>query len=209
MADYLIDGCALKPVEKLGEGTFGVVHKLQKQGDQCARYAAKKFKNSSDTNGLELDLVREIATFAALGSSGIVRVVNVSVTHDYSYILMELHGVNLKRYLRCQKEYGISSKQNQQHIAPDIDGATYANKLNIMHRDVKPENILIDVKTNNIKVCDWGLSVAFVEGRNNTVEVQTLWYRCPEVLVGHTLYTTNIDTWSVGMIMYELLTGYP
>ena len=74
-----------------------------------------------------------------------------------------------------------------------------------MHRDLKPQNLLVDKAKNVIKVADLGLGRAFsVPVKSYTHEIVTLWYRAPEVLLGGSHYSTPVDMWSVGTIFAEL-----
>lgn len=78
-----------------------------------------------------------------------------------------------------------------------------------MHRDLKPENILLDSNCN-IKLADFGLGRAFqIPAKPYTNEVQTLWYRAPELLLGSDKYSVAIDIWSCGCMMAELSTHRP
>lgn len=73
-----------------------------------------------------------------------------------------------------------------------------------MHRDLKPQNLLID-KDGNIKLADFGLARAFgLPVKTYTHEVVTLWYRAPEILLGCKEYSTPIDIWSIGCIFAEM-----
>jgi serine/threonine protein kinase len=73
-----------------------------------------------------------------------------------------------------------------------------------MHRDLKPQNLLID-KNGNIKLADFGLARAFgLPVKTYTHEVVTLWYRAPEILLGQKQYSTPVDIWSIGCIFAEM-----
>lgn len=85
----------------------------------------------------------------------------------------------------------------------------FCHQRRVLHRDLKPQNLLID-NNGNLKIADFGLARAFgVPVRAYTHEVVTLWYRAPEVLLGSPRYSCPVDIWSVGCIMAELITKKP
>ena len=78
-----------------------------------------------------------------------------------------------------------------------------------MHRDLKPQNLLVD-KEGTLKLADFGLARAFmIPLRTYTHEVVTLWYRAPEILMGQRTYAPGIDTWSIGVIFAEMVNKRP
>jgi serine/threonine protein kinase len=90
-----------------------------------------------------------------------------------------------------------------------ISGLDYCHSIGVVHRDLKPQNLLIDSK-GTLKIADFGLARAFcIPIRAYTHEVVTLWYRAPEILLGGRLYGLGVDTWSVGTIFAELVNMYP
>lgn len=87
-----------------------------------------------------------------------------------------------------------------------LAGLAYIHSCKILHRDMKPQNVLINSK-QEVKIADFGLARTYSnELRPYSQEVVTLWYRAPELLAGPTEYTSAIDMWSVGCIFFELLT---
>ncbi|RYR17392.1 hypothetical protein Ahy_B03g062153 isoform D [Arachis hypogaea] len=80
----------------------------------------------------------------------------------------------------------------------------------VLHRDLKPQNLLIDRSSNALKLADFGLARAFgIPVRTFTHEVVTLWYRAPEILLGSHHYSTPVDVWSVGCIFAEMVNQRP
>lgn len=86
-----------------------------------------------------------------------------------------------------------------------VDGMAYLHTRTILHRDLKPQNLLID-KEGHIKLADFGLSRSFsLPTRTYTHEVVTMWYRAPELLLGTKIYCTGVDIWSLGCILAEMV----
>lgn len=90
-----------------------------------------------------------------------------------------------------------------------LEGISYCHANRILHRDLKPQNLLLS-KKNELKIADFGLARAFgVPIRGYSNQVVTLWYRPPDVLLGNTRYSSCIDMWSIGCIFYEMVKGEP
>lgn len=118
-------------------------------------------------------------------------------------MVFEFCEYDLKQYMK--KQGGQLTQIEIMHLLRQILEATaFCHANGVMHRDLKPQNILVD-KYGNLKIIDFGLARAFnVPLRDYTHEVVTLWYRSPEVLLGEQTYTPAIDTWSIGVIMAEM-----
>ncbi|XP_030655642.1 cyclin-dependent kinase-like 4 [Nomascus leucogenys] len=89
-----------------------------------------------------------------------------------------------------------------------LQGLNFCHIHNYMHRDMKPENILI-TKQGIIKICDFGFARILIPGDAYTGYVATRWYRAPELLVGDTHYGSSVVIWAIGCVFAELLTGQP
>eukprot|EP01117_Protostelium_nocturnum_P008003 TRINITY_DN2850_c0_g1_i1.p1 TRINITY_DN2850_c0_g1~~TRINITY_DN2850_c0_g1_i1.p1 ORF type:complete len:453 (-),score=149.62 TRINITY_DN2850_c0_g1_i1:268-1626(-) len=85
----------------------------------------------------------------------------------------------------------------------------YIHSLGICHRDIKPQNLLLDPNSGILKLCDFGSAKALVQGEPNVSYICSRYYRAPELIFGATNYTTSIDIWSAGCVVAELLMGHP
>ncbi|KAH9314488.1 hypothetical protein KI387_023115 [Taxus chinensis] len=85
----------------------------------------------------------------------------------------------------------------------------YIHGLGISHRDIKPQNLLVNPHTHQVKLCDFGSAKILVKGEPNISYICSRYYRAPELIFGATEYTTAIDMWSAGCVLAELLLGQP
>ncbi|KAI0820882.1 Pkinase-domain-containing protein [Trametes gibbosa] len=198
-------------IEKVGEGTYGVVYKARDINTNRV-VALKKIRLEAEDEGVPSTAIREISLLKELKDENVVRLLDIVHADQKLYLVFEFLDVDLKRYM----ENG--NKQNRP-ITPEIvkkfthqltSGLLYCHSHRILHRDLKPQNLLID-KDDNLKLADFGLARAFgIPMRTYTHEVVTLWYRAPEVLLGSRHYSTAIDMWSVGCIFAEMcMRGHP
>eukprot|EP00158_Paraphelidium_tribonemae_P004580 Partr_v1_DN26845_c0_g1_i1_m40955 putative Glycogen synthase kinase len=85
----------------------------------------------------------------------------------------------------------------------------YIHALGICHRDIKPQNLLLDPNSGVLKLCDFGSAKILVAGEPNVSYICSRYYRAPELIFGATNYTSAIDIWSTGCVMAELMLGSP
>lgn len=198
-------------LEKVGEGTYGVVYKA-KDVNTGRIVALKKIRLEAEDEGVPSTAIREISLLKELDDDNIVRLLNIVHSDTKLYLVFEFLDMDLKRYMDSV------TKQNETLEIPVVKkftmqlllGLHYCHAHRILHRDLKPQNLLIDSE-GNLKLADFGLARAFgIPLRVYTHEVVTLWYRAPEVLLGSRHYSTAIDMWSVGCIMAEMvMSGTP
>ena len=85
----------------------------------------------------------------------------------------------------------------------------YIHSKGICHRDIKPQNVLVDSNSHLLKLCDFGSAKQLVQGEPNVAYICSRFYRAPELIFGNTNYTTQIDVWSVGCVIAEPMIGQP
>lgn len=90
-----------------------------------------------------------------------------------------------------------------------LKSLNYIHLLGICHRDIKPQNVLVDPNSYILKMCDFGSAKKLVQGEPNIAYICSRYYRAPELIFGATDYTTQVDVWSTGCVIAELLLGAP
>ena len=85
----------------------------------------------------------------------------------------------------------------------------YIHAKGICHRDIKPQNILVDTNSHILKLCDFGSAKQLIRGEPNVSYICSRYYRAPELIFGNSNYGTYIDVWSVGCVIAELMLGQP
>ncbi|XP_022666425.1 cyclin-dependent kinase 1-like isoform X2 [Varroa jacobsoni] len=197
-------------IEKIGEGTYGVVYKgRDKRSNEIV--AMKKIRLENEDEGVPSTAIREVSTLKELRHKNIVSLMETVLPEGKLYLVFEFLKMDLKRYLdTCvpKKEF-LPEPVIRQFMYQLLDAIFFCHQRRIIHRDLKPQNILVG-NNGDLKIADFGLARSFsVPVRVYTHEVVTLWYRAPEVLLGSPRYCTPVDIWSLGCIFAELYTKKP
>ena len=90
-----------------------------------------------------------------------------------------------------------------------LRAVAYIHSMGICHRDIKPQNVLVETETQTIKLCDFGSAKQLVLGEPNISYICSRYYRAPELIFGNTEYDCSIDLWSVGCVIAELMLTMP
>ncbi|XP_014259703.1 cyclin-dependent kinase 1 [Cimex lectularius] len=194
-------------IEKIGEGTYGVVFKgkHKKTGNFVA---IKKIRNEGEEEGVPSTAVREISLLKELVHPNIVGLQEVLMEENRLYLIFEFLTMDLKKYLDSLENL-MPESQVKSFLYQILQAILFCHKRRVLHRDLKPQNLLLANK-NVIKIADFGLGRAIgIPVRVYTHEVVTLWYRAPEVLLGATRYSCPVDIWSIACIFAEMATKKP
>jgi len=214
---HLIDRYEIR--RRLGKGAYGIVWKANER--KTGRVVALKkifdaFRNATDAQRTfrEILFLQEFADH-----QNIIKLLNVVAAKNDKdiYLVFEYMDTDLHAVIR---KGGILQDAHQRYIMAQLLRATaYLHSGNVIHRDHKPSNILLDSDCL-VKICDFGLARSLGQlpkagtGPDSTVPalteyVATRWYRAPEILLSSPHYTKGVDMWSLGCILAEMLLGKP
>uniref|UniRef100_A0A023F3U5 Putative serine/threonine kinase n=1 Tax=Triatoma infestans TaxID=30076 RepID=A0A023F3U5_TRIIF len=196
-------------IEKIGEGTYGVVFKgKHKKTGQLV--AIKKIRMESEDEGIPSTAIREISLLKELVHPNIVGLQEVLMEENRLFLIFEYLTMDLKKYLDSfETGKFLDAALVKSYLYQIIQAILFCHKRRVLHRDLKPQNLLIAEK-GVIKLADFGLGRAIgIPVRVYTHEVVTLWYRAPEVLLGTTRYSCPVDMWSIACIFAEMASRKP
>uniref|UniRef100_F6VAP6 Glycogen synthase kinase-3 beta n=1 Tax=Macaca mulatta TaxID=9544 RepID=F6VAP6_MACMU len=194
----------------IGNGSFGVVYQA-KLCDSGELVAIKKVLQDKRFKNRELQIMRK------LDHCNIVRLryffYSSGEKKDEVYLNLVLDYVPETVY-RVARHYS-RAKQTLPVIYVKLymyqlfRSLAYIHSFGICHRDIKPQNLLLDPDTAVLKLCDFGSAKQLVRGEPNVSYICSRYYRAPELIFGATDYTSSIDVWSAGCVLAELLLGQP
>ncbi|KAK1827231.1 kinase-like domain-containing protein [Podospora conica] len=199
---------SFQQLEKLGEGTYATVFKGRNR--QTGELVALKEIHLDSEEGTPSTAIREISLMKELKHENIVALHDVIHTENKLMLVFEFMDGDLKKYMDTQGDKGaLNPRTIKSFMYQLLRGIDFCHKNRVLHRDLKPQNLLINGK-GQLKLGDFGLARAFgIPVNTFSNEVVTLWYRAPDVLLGSRTYNTSIDIWSAGCIMAEMYTGRP
>lgn len=205
---------------KLGTGSFGTVFKVKNKETGIIRAMKIIDREAVYLQDDEQKFLKEIEILRTCEHMNIIKIYEYFEDKKRFYLITEyVHGQELYDAI-CQWEH-IDERIVRKIFYQIMSAITYLHKNNILHRDMKPENILIENKSKkltpytgidllsefNIKVIDFGTSNYFKKNKKLNLIIGSPYYIAPEVLDGE--YNEKCDIWSCGCILYVLLVGYP
>ncbi|XP_014775828.1 cyclin-dependent kinase-like 4 [Octopus bimaculoides] len=191
-------------IAKIGEGSYGVVYKCRNK-DTGQLVAIKKFVESEDDYLIKKIAMREIRMLKQLKHQNLVNLIEVFRRKKRLHLVFEYVDHTVLNELE-KNPHGVAENQVKKIIYQTLKAVNFCHQHKCIHRDVKPENILVN-KQGHVKLCDFGFARVLSPGDEYTDYVATRWYRGPELLVGDTQYGPPVDVWAIGCVFAELLTG--
>ena len=195
----------------VGEGAYGIVYKCRNK--ETGKYVAiKKFKEIEDKL-VQKTMKRELKMLQMLKHDNVVDFQEAFIYKGNLFLVFEYVEKNLLEVLEKSPD-GLNPKLIRSFVFQMCKAVHYLHINKMIHRDVKPENLLID-ENMNLKLCDFGFARKInLNEKNNNVDamtdyVATRWYRSPELLLSNGIYGPEVDYWAIGCIMGELADGNP
>lgn len=201
-----------KVLELIGKGAFGCVFKAREKRNQRRTVAIKKIFLDPTHINRELDIMKVIK------HENCVQLFDHFIQKEfeeeekiYINIVMDYYPKTLKHIIESsliQKSCDLIS-DFKGYIFQLFNALEYLHSLSICHRDIKPQNILIDPETSRLVLCDFGSAKRFDESSKSVSYIGSRFYRAPELILEAELYDTKIDVWSAGCVVAEMILGQP
>lgn len=204
----------------LGSGTYGKVYL-----SNCGKYAVKTLPVEENGGDLTASSLREVACNQALKLNGCIWAAEINAMSyeivrksSYVFLAMRKYTMDLSSWISMHKKQkrAISLFNIRLIMRSVLSAVLFASNLLILHRDIKPQNILLqlgsrDDDIRHVALADWGLA-RFLECHDVallTNVVQTLCYRAPEILINHNIHSVKMEIWSIGIVLAELYNQKP
>jgi len=191
----------------IGKGSFGKVMQVRKR-DTSRIYAMKTIRKQHVASRGEIThTLAERTVLAQVNNPFIVPLKFSFQSRDKLYLVLAfVNGGELFSHL--QREQRFNEERSRFYAAELLLALEHLHDFNVVYRDLKPENILLDY-TGHIALCDFGLcKLNMTETETTNTFCGTPEYLAPELLLGHG-YTKTVDWWTLGVLLYEMLTGLP
>uniref|UniRef100_A0AAY5L6Q3 cyclin-dependent kinase n=1 Tax=Esox lucius TaxID=8010 RepID=A0AAY5L6Q3_ESOLU len=193
-------------LEKLGEGTYATVYKGISRIN--GHLVALKVIRMKTEEGVPFTAMREASLLKGLKHANIVLLHDIIHTKESLTFVFEYVQTDLAQYM-MEHPGGLHSYNVRIFMFQLLRGLSYIHSRRILHRDLKPQNLLISY-LGELKLADFGLARSkSIPCQTYSSEVVTLWYRPPDVLLGSTDYSTALDIWGAGCVFIEMLQGTP
>ncbi|GMH17068.1 hypothetical protein Nepgr_018909 [Nepenthes gracilis] len=193
--------------EVLGEGTYGVVYKaIDTKTNETV--AIKKIRLGKQKEGVNFTALREIKLLKELKDPNIIELIDAFPHKGNLHLVFQFMESDLEAVIR-DRNIVLSPADIKSFLQMTLKGLSYCHKKWVLHRDMKPNNLLI-AADGQLKLADFGLARIFGSpDRKFTHQVFARWYRAPELLFGTKQYGAAVDVWGAACVFAELLLRRP
>ncbi|XP_070542670.1 cyclin-dependent kinase 7-like [Ptychodera flava] len=199
-------------IDFLGEGQFATVYKARDIANNDRIVAVKKIKlgeRAEAQDGINRTALREIKLLQELHHENIIGLLDVFGHKSNISLVFDFMETDLEVIIKDTTSIVLTPANIKAYTLMTLLGLQYLHDNWILHRDLKPNNLLINDQ-GVLKLGDFGLAKYYGSpNRQYTHQVVTRWYRCPELLYGARIYGIGVDMWAVGCILAELLLRVP
>ncbi|CAD8161227.1 unnamed protein product [Paramecium octaurelia] len=202
------------PIDIIGQGAYGcVIQAIDKLTNKPV--AIKKIERTFNHRLFAKRTLRELKILRLIKHDNVVDLKQVLLPPSREefedvYMVMDLLEADLSQVIKSDSI--LNDDHMRLFIYQVLRGLKYLHSAGILHRDLKPRNLLLN-RSCDVKICDFGLGRAIAENIQNnimmTYYVETRWYRAPELLIGYQNYSSAVDIWSVGCILAEMILRRP
>jgi len=194
---------------KLGEGAFSIVHLATKADKKQAKVAVKIVDRSQLPAEDEASLLQEVDILKSIEHPNIIRIFDFFPEKEKFYVVLE-YAEGGELFDRIVEKTYYDEKEARSLSTILLKAIKFCHDRCIVHRDLKPENLLLASKTEDItvKIADFGFAVKSKTDKSLTTQCGTPGYVAPEILLSKP-YGKSVDMWSIGVIIFILLGGYP
>ncbi|OHT02527.1 CMGC family protein kinase [Tritrichomonas foetus] len=190
-------------ISTIGNGSYGCVYKAWKNSTRQVVALKKMFKNSS----LKM-IMSEAEILDKLKSENIVSLEEIIKSNDLYYMVYSYSEFDLFALIKTLPASFFSPERVSYFFRQILKALAYIHSFNIVHGDLKPDNIIVSCD-NIVKICDFGLSKQLNPQNKKDTKLIYLFYRPLELLLGYDKYGTEVDIWSAGCILYEIIMKKP
>lgn len=194
----------------IGNGSFGVVYQAR-LAENNEMVAIKKVLQDKRFKNRELQIMRKLDHCNIVSLRYFFYSSGEKKDELYLNLVMEFVPETVYRVARqfSKSKQTIPVLFVKLYMYQLFRSLAYIHSCGICHRDIKPQNLLLDPETAVLKLCDFGSAKQLVRGEPNVSYICSRYYRAPELIFGATNYTPSIDIWSAGCVLAELLLGQP
>jgi len=194
-------------ISHIDEGTYGIVWKAREiETGEIVALKQCKFPEETRAAGFPVAALREINVLMDLSHTNVLSAREMVIGSSASKVFMVMEFMECDVKVAIERLPEVMSQGEAKSVMHQLTSAVcYMHDKFYLHRDLKSSNVLVH-RSGKVSICDFGLARKYeIPLKAYTQMVITLWYRCPELLLGETIYGPEVDMWSLGCMFAELL----